>query len=248
MTERKDLGWKEPSLVRSYLNDFRDYLPLAEEQLDIMMRVIGGQKKPVQRFLDLGCGDGILGATVLGQYPTAAGIFLDFSKPMLEAAREKLKDFMEQCEFLKVDYCSSDWVSAVVLHSPFDVIVSGYSIHHQSHKRKRELYTEIHDLLEPGGVFINIEHVASASSYGESLYDQYLIDAAHAEAVKRGGNKALKQVAQDLNRSREDKEANILGAVEDQCQWLREIGFEDVDCFFKVFELAIFGGRRSEGL
>ena len=34
-----------------------------------------------------------------------------------------------------------------------------------------------------------------------------------------------------------------LGAL-DQCRWLREIGFQDVDCFWKYFELAIFGGVK----
>ena len=26
--------------------------------------------------------------------------------------------------------------------------------------------------------------------------------------------------------------------------WLRQIGFQDVDCYFKAFELALFGGRK----
>jgi hypothetical protein len=43
---------------------------------------------------------------------------------------------------------------------------------------------------------------------------------------------------------RPDKAANILAPVEAQCDWLREIGYEDVDCYFKVLELAVFGGRR----
>ena len=43
---------------------------------------------------------------------------------------------------------------------------------------------------------------------------------------------------------RPDKSANILAPVERQCTWLREIGFTDVDCYLKVFELAVFGGRR----
>lgn len=43
---------------------------------------------------------------------------------------------------------------------------------------------------------------------------------------------------------RPDKAANILTPVEDQCAWLREIGYVDVDCYLKAFELAVFGGRR----
>ena len=40
------------------------------------------------------------------------------------------------------------------------------------------------------------------------------------------------------------KKENILATVEAQCQWLRQIGFADVDCFLKIFELALFGGRK----
>jgi hypothetical protein len=32
--------------------------------------------------------------------------------------------------------------------------------------------------------------------------------------------------------------------VEEQCRWLKEIGFVEVDCWFKVLELALFGGRK----
>ncbi len=44
---------------------------------------------------------------------------------------------------------------------------------------------------------------------------------------------------------RPDKSANILAPIEQQCAWLRDIGFTDVDCYLKVFELAVFGGRRQ---
>ena len=43
---------------------------------------------------------------------------------------------------------------------------------------------------------------------------------------------------------RPDKAANRLAPVERQCDWLRAVGFERVDCFFKIFELALFGGLR----
>ena len=45
--------------------------------------------------------------------------------------------------------------------------------------------------------------------------------------------------------NRPDKKENLLAPVEAQCEELRRIGFEDVDCFFKLFELALFGGRKT---
>jgi tRNA (cmo5U34)-methyltransferase len=45
--------------------------------------------------------------------------------------------------------------------------------------------------------------------------------------------------------NRPDKRENILAPMDAKCEWLRQIGFQDVDCFFKVFELALFGGRTA---
>jgi hypothetical protein len=46
--------------------------------------------------------------------------------------------------------------------------------------------------------------------------------------------------------NRQDKAGNILASVNDQLAWLRQIGFVEVDCHFRLFELALFGGRKPE--
>jgi len=235
--------WKSKEVAERYLNGMRGAFPLAQEQIEIMIRVIAGCDIKIERILDLGCGDGILTASILQQCPYASGVLLDISEPMLQAAKEKLANYTDKLEFLLLDYGDSRWIEKVKTKAPFSVIASGFSIHHQSDDRKKELYSEIFKLLEPGGMFLNLEHVSSSSKWVSSLFEECFIDSLYNMYLRNNTGKTRKKAADEFDR-RDDKEANILTSVEQQCEWLRYIGFQDVDCYFKVFEFALFGGRK----
>lgn len=239
---RQDEVWKGHALVQTYLSGVRGGIPFAAEQLDTMLRVIQARGTPIANLLDLGCGGGAVAATLLARYPDAAATLVDFSTPMLDAARLNL-GHLPQARFILADFGVQAWVSTVQDQAPYDVIVSGYAIHHQPDRRKQEVYAEIYDLLKPGGMFVNVEHVASATAWLEQVSDTLFIDTLHEFHRRQGASKTREQVAAEFVR-RPDKAANILASVEDQCAWLRSIGYQDVDCYFKAFELAVFGGRR----
>jgi tRNA (cmo5U34)-methyltransferase len=239
MSARTDEVWKTSALVATYLEGVRGAIPLAEEQIDILLRLLSASGQPLRRFLDLGCGDGVLSAAILERYPQAEAGLVDFSAPMLDAARHRFAQEGPSVHYVNVDFGLASWTGSVAEWGPYDAVVSGYSIHHQPDTRKREVYAEVYRLLSPGGVFVNVEHVSSASRWVESLHDELFID--HLHRAHPGTSRT--EVAENYYH-RADKAANILAPVELQCQWLREIGFTDVDCYLKVFELAVFGGRR----
>jgi hypothetical protein len=109
------------------------------------------------------------------------------------------------------------------------------------------LYREIHDCLKPGGLFLNLEHVASRSQLREKAFDELFIDSLYSFHRDRGSQQSKEEIdRQYYNRA--DKTANILSLVETQCDWLRDIGFVEVDCFMKVFEIALFGGLREKNI
>lgn len=239
-----DEVWKLPAIANRYLS-YRAAIPLAQEQIGIMMSILKTREQPLENFLDLGCGDGILGATILGEYPSAHGVLADFSEPMLEQAREQLKDYASQLSFENLDYGDPAWVNKMQAYGPFDAIVSGYSIHHQPDSRKREVYEEIYSLLKPSGWFINIEHVSSNSALNVDLFEHHYVKVRHAIEKSNGGTRTYDEIAEEY-KNRPDKDANILTPVELQCAWLREIGYEEVDCYFRIYELAVFGGRKPK--
>lgn len=242
---KQDAIWKTDSLVKTFLQGVRGGIPFATEQIEIMLRVIEARGESVERFVDLGCGSGVLTQALLSRYPQATGTLVDFSEPMLKVARTQLSDHASHLRFLTEDFGDTAWLRSVSDQAPFDVIMSAYAIHHQPDARKRELYAEIFDLLKPGGFFVNVEHVASRSEWIETRADELMIDSLHAFHMQRGTGQSREQIAHDFVH-RPDKAANILAPVEVQCEWLGQIGFQDVDCYFKVFELAVFGGRKAK--
>lgn len=241
--EPTDAVWKSERLVQFYLEGVRGALPLAHAQIEVMLDLLQTTGKADFRFLDLGCGDGVLGAAILGTFPAARGVFGDFSQPMLDAARVKLAAFQDRVELQPIDYGKQGWEEPLRASGPFDAVVSGLSIHHQQHNRKQAIYTEIHKLLAPGGWFVNIEHVAPACATTTALFDEALLNGL-VRGQQRRGESSDREAVRRRYIDREDKKANILEPVEEQCNWLREIGFEEVDCFFKLYEIAVFGGRK----
>ncbi len=168
-----------------------------------------------KRILDLGTGDGRLLALLYDHCPDAKFLGLDFSPTMIAAATAR---FAGDPRVTIAQHDLNDTLPAV---APFDVIVSSFAIHHCTNTRKRALYAEIYGLLLPNGVFCNLEHVASPTP---ALHTRFL---------------------NELGATADNEDpSNILLDVAVQLDWLRDIGFDDVDCYWKWLELALIGGIR----
>jgi ubiquinone/menaquinone biosynthesis C-methylase UbiE len=235
--------WKTAEQVEKFLKGRRAAIPGAGLQIEVIKTVIGAWRPDAAHVLDLGCGDGILGRTVLERFPGARVWFADFSEPMLKAAREKLAGD-HRARVVMADFGSTAWVDAVAEGVPFDVILSGLAIHHQPHERKRNLYREVFGMLSPGGIFLNLDHIKSPTAATEELFAGYFVDHLFRFSESSGSSKSRAEIDEEY-RNRPDKKENVLTPLDEQCRWLEEAGFTDVDCHFKLFELAIFGGRKS---
>ncbi len=237
--------WQSSELATAFLEGVRGAIPAAGRQLEIIAHILAAWTPHPRTIIDLGCGDGALGRTLLEHFPETRIVFADFSEPMLAAVRARLGG-QARCAVVKADFASPAWRDALADFGPIDAVISGFAIHHQPDTRKRALYAEIHDLLAAGGVFLNLEHVSAATPAVRELFDSYFIDHLHRFHQAKEPDKSRKEVAAAYY-NRPDKAENILAPLEQQCRWLAEIGFADVDCYFKVFELALFGGRKTDG-
>jgi tRNA (cmo5U34)-methyltransferase len=204
--------WTTAEHVCRYLTRADGYPRRAEGESVLLDHVPRG----APRILDLGTGDGRLLALLQADRPRMLGVGLDFSELMLAAARERFAGDE------RIEIVEHDLGEPLPTLGRFDAVVSSMAIHHLEHERKRSLYAEVFELLEPGGVFANFEHVSAPS---ERLHVAFYA--------------AIGEPMED-----EDPSDRLLD-VESQLAWLREIGFVDVDCYWKWLEMALLIGVRA---
>lgn len=234
--------WQQPDIARAF-TERRKRMPGRELQRETMARLISRLPEGPLHILDLGCGDGFLLAEVLSMRPGSRGIGLDGSPEMLEQARVALASFRPEVAFVHADFNDPAWPRRLPPFTP-DLVISGFAIHHSEDHQKRAIYAAIYELLRSGGLFVNLEHVASATSLGEELFEEMW--AQWVVIVEKAAGRDV-DYDQTLARHRAspEKASNRLTPPEVQLLWLRETGFQHVDCYFRYHELAILAGYKS---
>jgi SAM-dependent methyltransferase len=235
--------WQQEDVVTGFIDERRKLIPLFDVQEDLTRRLITRGGRDVRRFVDVGAGDGGFAELLLDLYPESSGVLVDFSEPMLAAARERLAAKQGRWEIINGDLAHPSWRDGLSPRERFDAVVSRLAIHHLPDERKRALYTEAFELLEPGGIFLNWEHVETAG-LAEGLFDEFFRERMIDAEQEREHPRPHEEVVRSYEDATDD---DILRDPESQCSWLREIGFEKVDVYFKLPGLAIFGGCRPEG-
>jgi len=204
--------WQRAEHAARYLEKYVDSIPHRTEGEAVLLDLMPTNTK---RILDLGTGDGRLAGLVGAYLPEATVLATDFSPTMLEQAKKRFTNDP------RMEIREHDFQESLLSLGTFDAVVSSFAIHHVEDPRKQTLYAEVFQILNPGGVFLNLEHVSSPT---EHLHDLFL-------------------ASMGMTRETEDK-SNRCSPVEPQLAWLRQAGFEDVECYWKWRELALLGGVR----
>jgi ubiquinone/menaquinone biosynthesis C-methylase UbiE len=241
MSVRHDTIWQDESVAANF-GAIQHSIPFVDVHFDIMHRLLAEAGVEVRNLLDLGAGDGIVTSEVMRRQPVASATLTDFSQPFLDKARERFADSSLDVHLVAGDFRETDWHDQVTARGPFDVVVSRFAIHHIPDEMKIALYTKVLEWLKPGGMFVQIEHVASASDLYNAAHDRLMVERITATS----GDDANFDDVFASYRVRADGGANILAPVWDQLQWLCDIGYVDVDCAFKCFELSVFAGRKPQ--
>ncbi|HTA32072.1 MAG TPA: methyltransferase [Solirubrobacteraceae bacterium] len=233
-------AWQQPELVDTFLSERKQLLPMLDVQEALIERLFKRSDRPLRRFIDIGAGDGAMTRLLRGIERSAEAVLVDYSEPMLARAEQRL-GAAGGAGWLAVrgDLRNPAWREALPA-GPYDAAVSGYAIHHLPAARKRALFAEIRELLEPGAMFVNMDFVAIAGPLA-GLFDEQMVANAIATEHAHHGARGDEQVERELLADGDDDQPDT---IQEQLQWLADAGFVEPEVHFKWAEAAVFGGIR----
>ena len=208
-----------------YDNWIRKAVPGYDEMRRIALELLPSPSRSPLEILDLGAGTGLFSSLVLTAHPTAHFTLWDVADKMLDVAKTRFADSSARFRYVVGDYRSFDE------QDTYHLVISSLSIHHLSDPEKQELFRSVFQSLKPGGIFLNIDQIKGPTPELQELYCRKW------EEITRLNGATEEEVQGGIERRRlYDREATL----ENQLQWLRDAGFQEADCIYKMVDRAFF--------
>ena len=195
------------------------------------------------RVLDLGCGDGLITHELLKIDDSISATLIDGSDHMLEMAKERLDIAgFKNTRFIKISFQEllREDQNDICLPN-FDLVFSSLAIHHLTMDEKKSLFDYIYSHLKKGGLFANIDILLSPTEDLEvwylNLWREWMND--KQTSLNIDGNCEF-----TIDKYLEVNHHKTLSTLTDQLNALIDIGFRDVDCYYKHGIFAMYGGRK----
>lgn len=205
-------------------------IPNYKGMINSLIRSIPFESSKPIKVLDLGCGTGNVTSEVKKRYPQAQVTCVDLAENMIDIAQYKLARY-DDIEYQVVDLRNFQYGE-----DNYDLIISSLALHHlRTDEEKITIYQRIYDALTDGGVFLNADDVMASSEYLEKVnleeWKEFMLK-----------NLPLSEIEEKWlpTHLKEDHPTPLI----DHLDWLREIGFKEVDVMWKYVKGAVFGGVK----
>ncbi len=208
----KQAGGYEELMVR--------LIPGYLEQHKIIYDLLPEEEK-AYRVLDLGCGNGVLSEQIFKKYHMAHIVGFDLTEEMLKAYNNKLSKYSGRFELKKGDFKTD------AIGDSYDIILAGLTLHHLTHKERKEFYKTVYSALNAGGVFISRDIIIDEDK--DVRTQQYEI---WKRFIKLNGENP------ELWYSKH-KEKDRPVTLSDHFAWLKDAGFIKIGCHYRLFNFAV---------
>jgi len=240
MTEFNKTNWANAEFAQQYRDNADIYIIERRRMFSIMRSfyayyLVGDRDTHI---LDLGCGDGIVAEQVLSVDARATATLVDGSEEMLAKAKERLSKY-GSARYICASF--QDLLRAGMIEGEYDLVASSMAIHHLTMEEKSALFALVYDHLRPGGCFMNIDTVLPPSDEIEGWYLKIWQEWMDAEQLRLG---VSGEQFNTVIKRYKDNNDNKPDTLDDQLNALKNIGYREVDCYYKYGIFAMFGGRK----
>lgn len=231
--------------------EFRDQRVRA--MLEMLAAVHPGDQS--LRVLDLGCGPGSLCDAVADRFPDAEVVGIDRDPILLRLGRETNRHG-ERMRLLDLDLTDPGWIDEVG-QERFDAVVSATALHWLGPDKLAGLYVTLPQVLNPGAVFLNADHL-----YFDGATEPFLKGVAEAQrerfrlaALESGAMtweawwEAARSVpgweaeAKQWEERWSDKSSTVKVSLEFHLSALRAAGFVETTHIFRWFDDVVVYAR-----
>jgi SAM-dependent methyltransferase len=141
-----------------------------EERFEAMLDALDGTVASTTEggivALDIACGPGAISQRVLGRFPDARAYAVDLDPVLLAIGEGALGTVDGRLTWLQEDLNDAAWADRLAEKlggRQLDAVLSSTALHWISPGTLARVYRELGQLLRPGGVFLNGDHMAYAA-------------------------------------------------------------------------------------
>ncbi|MBV9356741.1 MAG: class I SAM-dependent methyltransferase [Chloroflexi bacterium] len=231
--------WKSDATAQEWVKSMDARERKRADQLAFMARLLPFGSDEAFTVVDLGAGTGAAARAVLDAYPRAEAILADFSPQMMDQGARVLAPYEGRYRYVEFDLRDAAWPAAIPAR--VGAVLTSQSVHHLPDERKHSLFGEIFERLAPGGWYVNFDPVKALDPAVEATW-QRVNDTLDPDA------RHLREHRNPQEELRWQTHVRYMTDAERQLEWLRAVGFEAVDVYWKQLDYLIFAGRRpAEG-
>ena len=152
---------------------------------DLMLSELGSQVPLNGCVVELGIGPGYLAEYVLRMMPEIRYYGLDFSVPMLDISRQRLRTYSARVGYLQADLLEDKWWTG--LPASVNAIVSSWALHDLgSQENVESVYRSCVEVLRDGGLLLNGDFIKPDEAIYEYEPGRFQV-ARHIELLRSVG-------------------------------------------------------------
>jgi tRNA (cmo5U34)-methyltransferase len=218
-------------------------VPARAEQIAALLTLLPFKQDQAFQAVEIGCGEGILSYALLDCFSQAQITALDGSAEMRRQAAARLAPFGPRARIEPFDLHETNWFTQL---QGVDCVMSSLCLHHLDAQQKQRLFSAGFEQLAGGSVLLIADLVEPQRPEARELFAATWDKLAEAQSQAETGSPQLfeKFLEAEWNTYRYGNHIDQPSPLVDQLIWLKEAGFQVVDCFWLQAGHAIYGGYK----